>query len=199
MVTLALEHLLQKDERRPFRLRTYSQGSTTRCGVAVIRSVLDSQFGASIGEESIVALANAYYRRQETGRVIDEDGISPAALAYCFHQKAPEPVKVFCSKHGNVDKLEFLLKEQELLPVLHQMISYDEEDNLEGHYLLYCGFSSLSPHYVKLFDPSRGEGYKHCSIDDFHRRWKNKDERWYLATMPEEIILPQRKFKGRYL
>ncbi len=199
MAVSGLEKILQPEKTRTFRLRTYTQRNPERCGVAAIRSVLDSQFGVAVGEQNLVDSANAYYRCQDAGKVVDGNGTSPQAMTYCFHQKAPEPVKVFCSKHGTVDKLEILLSEQKLLPIIHQVIFYDKENKLDGHYLLYCGITSKSSGYVRIFDPSRKEGYKHYCIDDFHRRWKNKDERWYLVAMPEEIILPQRKFKGRYL
>lgn len=190
-----------EDDSYPY-LRVHRQSDLSRCGIAVIRSVLDSQYGISESEEEVVETIG--WRRglsenQSLKRIL-RDGIPPQDMADHFKDRCPGKVKVFCSKNGNAAHLDDLLREHQIVPVIHQLVSYREGEKLitEGHYMIFAGQNERT---VRVFNPSPKEGFGYLPVTKFHHQWYNHclGERWYLAVVPEGVTLDSKKFKGKYL
>ena len=180
----------------------YSQSQRGRCGVAAIRSVLATQFKKNKSEEDIIHNIYEFYRQNSGCRpeqLFKDQGTSPSAMAYCFRKIVPPNNKVFCSKRGNARVLKYVLEPLRAIPVIHQMVHLpdDKKDNKkEGHYLMFAGARGNK---VRVFDPSPGEGYKELAVSDFYRKWQNKDEKWFLITLPPEANLNNFAVSGRYI
>ncbi|GEM_PF-6894029 len=188
------------DERLEFpNLSLHRQSSHSLCGIAAIRSVLDAQFEAKASEDEVIRTISRRkgWPEGEYWARIKRYGTSPTDIANYFKEEFSR-VKVFCSRQGKASQLDSLLRNNDIVPVFHQQITYPEDGELktEGHYLIFAG---LSQGTVQIFDPSAGAGLRYPETKDFHQQWLNHGERWYLAVVPEEVHLPADKFKGRYL
>lgn len=181
------------------KLKFYSQSRRGLCGIAVIRSVLATQFGIKESEEGILRVVYNIYRkkgRKEAKAWFEKYGVSPRAMAECFRKKIGWRVKVFCSKRGEVGELEHFIK-QGVVPIMHQMVKRPEDGRWEGHYILFCGAGAKGR--VRIFNPSPGKGFKELGIKEFYKRWQNKEERWFFGVLPEEVSLERERFKGKYI
>ncbi len=120
-------------------------------------------------------------------------GTSPAAMTYCLKKKINFPVKIFCSKQGNVNELQTLHQEKNIVPIIHRSVRPPEFGltKPEGHYVIFCGVDNNK---VKIFDPKVGA--REYTIKGFEKVWQNRDEKWFLVAVPKEIEL---NLKGRYL
>ncbi len=180
-------------------LSLHSQSSPSLCGIAAIRSVLDTQFETKASEDEVVRAIGRRkgWPEEEYWTRIKRLGISPTDIADYFKREF-SGVKVFCSRQGKASQLDQLLRNSDIVPVIHQQITSLEEGKLktDGHYMIFAG---LSRGMVQIFDPSRGEGFKYLEAKDFHSQWLNQEERWYLSVVPDETHLPAERFRGRYL
>ncbi len=173
------------------------------CGLAVVRSVLDRQFGLIVEEDLIFEKVCEFYERQ--GNACSEekfikDGVSPSAIAHSLQELTRQPLKVFCSKQGSIFWLDYLRRAKGCVPILHTNISYQNEDNPleEGHYLVYLGKKGGE---ITYFDPSVGEGVKARPPSEFLGWWYNHraSERWFLAAFLKEERIDSHYLKGKWL
>lgn len=184
--------------------RFYSYNGSGLCGVAAIRSVLVTQFKKEEfekeeSERDILRMVYDFYRQrygEKPQPFFKKHGVSPSAMANCLKKMAGPAVKIFCSKKGNVEALDYLLEEMKVVPVVHYLVAYPGDRKPGGHYLLFAG---AKKERIKIFDPSPGEGLKEYPKEEFLKDWFNKDERWFLAALPPEKALDQRRFNGKYL
>ncbi len=177
----------------------HSQSGPSLCGIAAIRSILDTQFDAKASEDEVVRTIGRRkgWPEDEYWVRIKHYGTSPTDIARYFQDQFPG-VKVFCSSQGKASQLDHLLRKKDILPIFHQQVTYREEGELktDGHYMIFAG---LSKGIVQIFNPSLGAGFSYLGVNDFHQQWLNRGERWYLAVVPDNVNLPAEKFKGRYL
>lgn len=177
----------------------HSQSSPSLCGIAAIRSVLETQFDAKASEDEVIRTIGRRkgWPQDEYWSRIKHYGTSPTDIADYFKREF-SGVKVFCSRQGKASQLDSLLRNNDIVPVFHQQITYSEEGELktDGHYMIFGG---LSKGIVQFFNPTLGAGFSYLGVNDFHQQWLNHGERWYLAVVPDEIHLPAERFKGRYL
>ncbi|MBI2668990.1 hypothetical protein HYX14_04050 [Candidatus Woesearchaeota archaeon] len=187
---MGLEVIVEQDVQDiPF----VSQSGSGRCGPAAVNNVLKVQFNLDVTEENVLAVICTFYGEhyQADGReVFDNRGTSPTAMAYALRHFIPG-IHIFCSNHGTASRLRELQK-KDILPIIHQRISYQPDEKPEGHYMLFAGATESD---VTFFDPSRDEGLKELSVRQFHRQWYDRGMRWYLVALPEYIA----GWKGRYL
>ena len=180
-------------------LSLHSQSSHSLCGIAAIRSVLEAQFEEKASEDEVIRTIGRRkgWPPDEYWPRIKRYGTSPTEIAVYFKGEF-SGVKVFSSRQGKASLLNRLLRDNDIVPVFHQQITYPEEGELktEGHYLIFGG---LSNYVVQIFDPSLGAGFRFPDVHDFHRQWLTRGERWYLAVIPGKVNLPAEKFKGKYL
>ncbi len=178
------------------------QSTPGLCGIAVIRSVLEAQFGIKAEENELIEIVAEFYRQQKKQLIsspketVQKLGTSPTAIAYCLKRKLSQNIRVFCSKRGEINYLQKLLQEKNIVPILHRSVRPPEFGltKPEGHYVIFCGVENNN---VKIFDPK--VGLREYSFNEFESVWKSNDEKWFLAAMPEDTILSLKKFKGRYL
>lgn len=179
-------------------ITAYRLNGSGRCGIAAARSVLATQFGIYMGDTTIIELLKEKYTTPK--ETVRKNGMSPSDIAYCLRKAVHKPLKIFCSKRGNIRNLDYLLNKVDVLPIIHLRISYPEAEqvNPEGHYMLYGGsFKEFGTRRVRIFDTSRGEGFKYYNAENFLQQWFNKDERWYMIIAPESADL--KGIKGKYL
>ena len=180
-------------------LSLHSQSGPSLCGIAAIRSVLETQFDAKASEDEVVRTIGRRkgWPQDEYWSRIKRYGTSPTDIADYF-KRGFSGVKVFCSRQGKASQLDHLLRKEDILPIFHQQVTYREEGELktDGHYMIFGG---LSKGIAQVFNPSLGVGFSYLEVNNFHRQWLNHEERWYLAVVPDSLHLPAEKFKGRYL
>jgi hypothetical protein len=184
------------------------------CGLAVVRTILDYQFGIKRSEEEAIdrfcvlagysgTTSQSPNRIRASKRWFCEHapGYFPSQIAQLVRQEVRKPVRVFCSRHGSINLLDQLLNEHQVMPVTHQMVSYDEDGSREprGHYMFYCGNNGP---LIRFFDPSVDEGFKILERKHFLDMWTNPlagNERWYMAILPERVKLDPHHFQGKYI
>jgi ABC-type bacteriocin/lantibiotic exporter with double-glycine peptidase domain len=174
------------------------QSALGLCGIAVMRSVLEAQFGIRTTENELIEIVAEFYPQKKglnssSKETIQKLGTSPAAMAYCLKKKIKVPINIFCSKKGEINELQTLLQEKNIVPILHRSVRPPEFGltKPEGHYVIFCG---IEKDKVKIFDPK--VGLREYAINEFDTVWKNNDEKWFLVIVPEGIEL---NVKGRYL
>ncbi len=174
------------------------QSTPGLCGIAVIRSVLEAQFGIKTEENEMIRIVADFYQQKRQlnsspKEIVQKLGTSPTAMAYCLKKKINFPVKIFCSKQGNVNELQTLHQEKNIIPILHRSVRPPEFGltKSEGHYVIFC---EVKDNKVKIFDPKVGA--REYTIKEFDEVWQNGDEKWFLVVMPEETEL---KVQGKFL
>ena len=138
--------------------------------------------------------------------LIHKYGVSPNVMAAYLKKKSGQSIKVVASSEGCYKDLDKVIRESwpdiKIFPIIHQMVKYDDDDELDGHYMMFCGTRRYNGKTkVRLFDPSfTHSGFKEYSPREFMRNWKGNggDERWFMLAVPESVKLDQ-KFRGRYL
>ncbi len=184
------------------RLNLHKESVPGYCGIAAIRSVLDTQFQLQTNEDEVLSSVCAYFQKRNHARdpilQFRKYGTPAKAMAYALRSFLDEPVKIFCSRRGTIPALHYFLHEQQALPILYQVVSYPYDPTPEGHYLLYCGQQErASPPHVLLFDPSPKEGLKEISQGRLNQEWLYFDERWYAVVLSAKTKVPG--FSGRFL
>jgi len=187
-------------------LKTRAQSRPGYCGVAMIRSVLATQFKLRVSETEILNMYKEYCKTKkrkinDPALLVHKYGVTPEFISYCF-KKHVNDVKIFCSKKGDVYKLDYLLRGFNIVPILHQMVCYPEFGDFtpDGHYVMFGGYiSNFKIRVVKMFDPSRYGGLKYLEHKEFDKKWQNKDEKWFLIAVPNQIRLESKIFKGKYI
>jgi hypothetical protein len=184
-------------------LKTRAQSKPGLCGLAVVRSVLASQFKIYETEKSLMKLFKDFYKGKYAKNVNYNDllskyGVTPYFIAYCFRKKLGNNIKILCSRNGDAHKLNYLFNGIGIVPIIHQEISYPEfgDFKLDGHYMVYAG---IDKNIVRIFDPSRYGGLKYLTVDKFHNKWQSDDERWFLVVLPKWLGLDKDYFSGKYI
>ena len=174
------------------------QSAPGLCGIAVIRSVLEAQFGIKTEVNELIGIVADFYSRKKSLSSssienVQKLGTSPAAMAYCFKNKVKSPIRIFCSKQGDVNELQTLHQEKNIVPILHRSVRPPEFGltEPEGHYVI---FNEIKDNIIKIFDPK--VGVREYTIKEFDEVWHNNDERWFLVIVPEGIKI---NLKGKYL
>ena len=187
-------------------IKTRRQSKAGFCGIAMIRSVLATQFKIRVSELQILKLFKEYCKLKgknvkDHKNLILNEGVNPEFIAFCF-KKYTSDVKILCYRMGDIYKLDYLLKGFNIVPIIHQLICYPEfgDNKPDGHYLMFGGFiSNFKVKIVKIFDPSRYGGLKYLDAKEFERKWYSNNEKWFLVVVPNEIKLESRIFKGKYI
>ncbi len=173
------------------------------CGPATERSVLASDYGVFEPEGRLVELLDRYYRRHGSTNRVRSDGTSPLALADQYKRiikrKTGEEVRVFCSRQGNLETLDYLVFEHQMTPTLHRFVPSTKKGvrRFSGHYFLFGG---LSGNVVNYFDVNGDGGWRSLHRIPFLDLWMRKTgERWYLVVLPERFTETSLLGPGRFL
>ncbi|MEK6846301.1 MAG: hypothetical protein AABY26_06060, partial [Nanoarchaeota archaeon] len=110
------------------------------------------------------------------------------------------PVKIFCSRKGNISLLEYFRNELKVLPIIHCQVLYPEigMTKPEGHYMVYGGFDKRNKK-ISLFNPSIGRGWEYYSEKEFLKMWETKGEKWWLVVLTKGVKVDAQKCRGKYL
>ncbi len=181
----------------------YPQSRPGLCGIAAVRNILSIQFEVEASEKELLKLLYKYYAKKyrTNGKAwFEKNGTSPSALAFLLRKKLPFPVKIFCSRKGNLSLLEYFRNELKVLPIIHCQVFYPEIGMAkpEGHYMIYGKFDERSKK-ISLFNPSVGRGWEYYSEKEFLKKWETKGEKWWLVVLAEEVKLDAERCKGKYL
>ena len=172
------------------------------CGVASVQSLLQHQFLIKPDQFSIAKSIGKYYRMvghippyNNALNFVVRYGAAPSTLAFAIKKFAPKPVRVFASNQGDVYKLNALVQNNQIIPIIHTKVP--EKNKLLGHYLTFWGMKQKK---VRIFDPdSVVGGLKTLSIQEFNKFWNDDGQRWFLVALPSDIKLSREQFPGRYL
>lgn len=164
------------------------QSAPGLCGIAVIRSVLETQFRIKTEENELIDLVAEFHRKRKPlnaapKEIVQRLGTSPTAMAYCLKKKTNSPVKIFCSKKGSIAELQGLSK-RGIFPMLHRLVRPPEFglSKPEGHYVVFCGAENNT---VKIFDPRIG--LREYAEEEFNQLWQNDDEKWFMVVTLEQM------------
>lgn len=180
-----------------------SQSRPGLCGIAAVRNILSIQFNIEASEQELLELLYSYYAKKyrTKGKLwFEKNGTSPSALAYLLRRRLIVPVKIFCSKKGNISLLEHFRNKLKALPIIHCNVLYPEIGMVkpEGHYMMYGKVDNKSKK-ISVFNPSVGRGWEYYSEKEFLKKWETKGERWFMVVLAEEVKLDAERCKGKYL
>ncbi|MFH0701782.1 MAG: hypothetical protein V2A62_05075 [Candidatus Woesearchaeota archaeon] len=213
---LATKEDYREDQGFPFleEASIHMEEGPRMCGLAIVRTILDYQFGITLSEEDLID-RYCNLKRYKVTYTKDPDrirkskrffceytpGYFPTELVGLIKPEVSQSIKAFTSRRGTINHLDHLLLKEGVLPITHQLVAYDEEGSreLNSHYMPYCGFNGRE---VRYHDPSQEEGFKVVPVEQFLEQWKNPEagnERWYMAILPERVTLNREIFRGRYL